>query len=171
MITLIQLLALYLSTSLLEWFIHRYLMHRPTFLNWVYQEHGIVHHRIHFPTCDVSPDETDESRTNLRFGWGTLWAFVGLVSPLSAFAVVGGWINGIIPALWAVLIWWVWSEIHDEMHFPKNRWFARSRLFDFWHRWHCEHHRRQSKNFGIVCIGADYLLGTASNPKSSSNGK
>lgn len=164
MITLMQLLSLYIWTSIIEWGTHRWVMHRHTLSSRIFREHAIEHHRDWFPTCEATPEETPQSRINLRFEGRTLFWFMAASLPITAFAVVGTWLNAVLPLAWAALVWWIWSEIHDEMHFPRARWFARIPLFHFWHRWHCEHHRRQRKNFGIVCIGADFLLGTASMP-------
>jgi len=139
-------------------------MHRPTLSYAIFKEHTIDHHKTWFPSCDASPLETKESRINLRFEFRVLFLFCVFALPFSLFYFVGTIYNAILPLVWALVVWFAWSEIHEEMHFPKGRWFSRTRVFKFLHAWHCLHHKHQSKNLGIICIGADYLLGTAKTP-------
>ncbi len=150
---IIQILSLYVATSLLEYILHRWIMHRPLIYS-VFKEHAIDHHKTWFPSCEAKPVESVESRINLRFEYRTLILYILFSLP---FCFIGKWY---IPIVWAWLVWFLWSEIHEEMHFPKGRWFSKIFVFKFLKQWHCNHHRHQSKNFGILCIGADFMFGT-----------
>ena len=54
----------------------------------------------------------------------------------------------------------IWNKIHMEMHKPEDRFFTRWSVYKFLARHRYLHHRYSNKNFNVVFLLADYVLGT-----------
>ena len=156
---LTQLATMYFVTSWIEWWAHKNLMHKRTKgAKQLWYDHAILHHKKYFDTCKEI-EETPESRVNVRIRWGIGAVLMLLVSPFLLFWFWSGWVGVAITLIWPLLFVATWNAIHDEMHFPKERWFHNTRLFKFLKEWHCDHHDSDGKtNYGILCLGADWIM-------------
>jgi hypothetical protein len=156
--------------SLIEFFVHRFLMHRRSLPHCVYQcipgfttvfqNHAVLHHGRYYKVFNHEDDPLGR-RTSIRLdlwialvGGGLVWA---LTFPLDR--VVG-------PVFASVLFLHhlAWNCIHKEMHNPKRPWFARTRLYKFLAHYHWMHHKYPGKNFNVVLPGADFLFGKYCKP-------
>jgi hypothetical protein len=154
----------YVVGSLLEYVLHRWPMHSARFARrfpWLEDEHkrhAVLHHAVFYPgkRFRFCPDpagrfiSTDLSPFFNLILLSPLWAPLYFISHLGcAVFVVCAALHGV-----------VWTLIHREMHEPRQRWFARTRLYKFWHDYHETHHKRQTYNFNVVLPGADHVFGT-----------
>ena len=156
--------------SFIEFFVHRFLMHKrllPNFLykcipgfTTVFQNHHVLHHGRFYKVFnhEVDPQGRVISiRLDLWIalvGGGLIWA---LTFPLTR--VFGPVLTSV-----AFLHHLAWNCIHEEMHNPRPRWFARTRFFKFFAHYHWMHHRYPGKNFNVVFPFADFILGKYRKP-------
>lgn len=146
--------------SFVEWGAHRYTMHRKSPLHrWfpgVYERHAVGHHRTFYHQFDREPDP-DGQWLNIHFG-------VNPSLPIAAPILVALWL--ISPASSVTLAIVVsahhltWNLIHEEMHIPSGRWFARTAVYRFLARHHYLHHRYPGKCYNVTLPIADLVLGT-----------
>jgi hypothetical protein len=125
--------------SLMEYVIHRHLMHKNApakflqnnYLADTFRNHAIIHHG----RCYAIFDEEKSSCAEIDIRVKPLTMLVVMApSCLSIFFLdpiaslllfAGGIINGTL-----------WSEIHDEMHRPKGAWFCNLRAYRYLKRRH-----------------------------------
>lgn len=160
------LLASLLVMSFVEHFVHKHLMHRRRLPAWLYRlvpfldkvahQHAKLHHRRYYRRFDFEPDPHGR-HLDIHLD---LWLGMALAAPvglgLCAFGCVLG---GAVFFLTVVAHHLVWNLVHEEMHIPTGRWFARTRAYRFLARYHEQHHRYAGRNFNVVLPFADYLLG------------
>lgn len=159
----ISIFIAYFVLSLIEYAIHRHLMHKNTlakflqirYLAHTFRDHAIIHHARCYAVFD------GESRAcaaiNIRVQPLTTLTvmavpclLVFLIDPLTALAIfLGAILNGI-----------VWSEIHQEMHRPRGAWFCKLRVYRYLKRRHYLHHRYPNANFNTLFLLWDWILGT-----------
>lgn len=172
--------VIYLLLSLLEWVIHRYIMHSP---NTTLGKYHILHHKsTNVHTMAITHDERLGETQNLCMDEYTLYAVVTIL-PIYFFALMRVTKNKIfifyslmifgILALFHVL---VWNSVHSYMHNEDaskrcklyiNRDKIKQMQNDRYIKWvirnHVTHHVRKGNNKGnynIVFPGADYIFGT-----------
>jgi hypothetical protein len=165
-ITLILLITLsllaILYASIVEWGLHRYVMHRP-FLGFKYpfEAHAKIHHRI-FKADDTYHLQDEKDKKTIPMAW---WNWMLLV-PASAlpFMVlnifIGHWIISAIVGAVVLLYYCAYEYLHWCMHLPKKRSIERSGIFFRLNGHHLLHHRYMGKNFNVVLPLADLFLGT-----------
>ena len=161
----ISIFLAYSMLSLMEYTIHRHLMHKGAFAKFLqstylidtFTDHALVHHARCYAVFD------EESRPcasiNIRVRPLTTLIvmalpclFVFLIDPITAFVLfVGAILNGA-----------VWSEIHQEMHRPRGAWFSNLNTYRYLKRRHYLHHCYPNTNFNTLFLMWDWLLGTAS---------
>jgi len=157
------LILSYFMMSLIEYGLHRYPMHN---LQWVtrwkvaratFERHAVLHHGRWFKTFDKEDDIAAKHVSlvlnpieNLLGLSPVLFLLYFLVSPVACYTF------GAFVAAHAL----VWTVIHSEMHMPRGRWFAKTRLFQALRAYHKTHHEHPRTNFNIVCLGTDHLFGT-----------
>jgi hypothetical protein len=156
--------------SFVEFFVHRFLMHKrilprlvyrciPGFVT-VFQNHAVLHHGRYYKVFNHE-DDPHGRRTSIRLdlwiallGGGLFWAATYPLDP----------VVGPVFASVALLHHLAWNCIHEEMHNPRPRWFARTRFFRFFAHYHWMHHRYPGKNYNVVFPGADFVFGKHQKP-------
>lgn len=154
----VALLITLVYCSFMEYFVHRVGMHTQWISKWSFKRHAIQHHsqRRSLKTF-YSPDKYiiwDSSaipllwliHAPLYWGVGKLfgfWAGVGV-------AIGAGWYVGF------------YEVLHFHIHTPRNQWFQRTRLFQWWCEYHRIHHHQARLNYNVILPIADLVLGTFS---------
>jgi sterol desaturase/sphingolipid hydroxylase (fatty acid hydroxylase superfamily) len=151
--------------SLMEYTIHRHLMHKVAFAKFLenrylvdtFRDHAIVHHARCYAVFDEESGPC--ASINIRVKPLTTLTvtalpclLVFLIDPTTALVLFTG----------AVLNGAVWSEIHEEMHRPRGAWFSKLRSYRYLKRRHYLHHRYPNTNFNTLFPIWDWILGTAS---------
>jgi hypothetical protein len=155
----------YSMLSLMEYTIHRYLMHKSNFAKFLqnrylaetFRDHAIIHHARCYAVFDK--ESRSCARINIRIEPLTTLTVMALpcllvllLDPITSLVLfVGAILNGV-----------VWSEIHEEMHRPRGAWFSKLRTYQYLKRRHYLHHCYPNKNFNTLFLLWDWVLGTAS---------
>jgi hypothetical protein len=155
-------------SSIFEWTLHKYVMHKPFFgFRYPFQAHALTHHRI-FDWDDTYWLHDANDLDNVTFAWWNAPVLIGLNTPLMAGAV---WLvtGGFTPEFWVAsgcasgamtLYYAAYESLHYCMHVPDKRWFQKMG----WFRWiddhHRMHHKRPTSNLNVVLPLADYLFRT-----------
>jgi Fatty acid hydroxylase superfamily len=161
----ISTLLAYPVLSLIEYMIHRHLMHKNALakLFWnrylvsSFRDHAIIHHARCYAV--FHKDNKICAAINIRVKPLTSLTVTALpcllfllVDPISSLVFfVGAMLNGAL-----------WSEIHQEMHKPTGTWFSGLRSYQYLKRRHYLHHRYPNTNFNTLFPMWDWILGTTS---------
>lgn len=155
------LAAGYVLMSFVEWYLHRHHMHRRGWLNyvqpWLFFNHQAVHHPVYRKNFALASRPED----------GEVGVFMPLLKIAAvaavAFAPVYLWVSELgaaclwlVPVAHAVL----WNVIHAQMHRVRDWGLDGWRPYEFLKRYHHLHHVYPNKNFNVVCLGADWVMGT-----------
>jgi hypothetical protein len=173
--------ATLLAASLIEWAVHRWIMHRPTrlpLLRLAYEHHHRAHHWINFP-----PDQYIQAGPVQYVPLWTGRLDRVATSPLAWVATVGAHLA--FYALFAVVLVlapaWLWSgnaafawsvtvtsaavlflfiHAHDAMHYPGLSPIERLHWFKWLDHHHYIHHVDTGANTNFLLPLGDLLLGT-----------
>jgi Fatty acid hydroxylase superfamily len=151
--------------SLMEYIIHRHLMHKNasakflqnSYLADTFRNHAIIHHGRCYAIFDEEKSSCAE--IDIRVKPLTMLTVMALpclsiffLDPIASLVLfAGGIINGTL-----------WSEIHDEMHRPTGAWFCNIRAYRYLKRRHYLHHRHPNTNFNTLFPMWDWVFGTTS---------
>lgn len=156
--------------SFFEWFLHRFVMHRPVGkFRYAFEAHAVVHH--HTFKADHSyhvSSEKPETKKTIPMAW---WNGPVLVLITSSFLGLFGLIrfggfNAQSLTYWLVCAfvgfcyYGAYEYIHWCMHLPKARRVEMLWIFRKLNGHHLLHHRYMHKNFNVVLPLSDLLLGT-----------
>lgn len=151
-----------LYASLVEWLLHRFVMHQP-FLGFTYpfKTHAQTHHRI-FKADDSYHLKREEDKHLIPMKW---WNGPVLVLAATAPAIpIGWWLERwslvVIVGFVCAAYYGAYEYLHWCMHLPKKRTVERSGIFFRLNGHHLLHHRYMYRNFNVVLPVADLLLGT-----------
>ena len=146
MIWIFWLVVAFLYASLAEYYLHRYVMHRP--IRWLYDwyaEHYIEHH--------------GRKRNDVNINLGFMLTFL-LSSPL----LVGWWW---LDSQWVIVVGALsfayaetWTALHRCHHDLGCRWLKSVPGYAIWREHHEGHHQHFGRNFGTVFIWTDRLFGS-----------
>ncbi len=148
---LLHVLIFTAAYSIVEWWIHKYLMHRRGSQAYYYPHH-VEHHGMGM----LEPPHTDLHWTSGMWAWG-------LTCPIWLAFCIWTW------QPWTALAWlvwiqgsmWLWSCCHRHMHTPaQHRWVEWLPFYGPMYRHHMKHHDRPNRNLGAVYFFSDYLFGT-----------
>lgn len=151
--------------SLVEWLLHRFVMHQP-FLGFTYpfKTHAQTHHRV-FKADESYHLKKEEDRRTIHMAWWNGPALI-LATTLPAFPI-GWWLGrwSIVPIVGLVCAayYGAYEYLHWCMHLPrapKRRMVERSWVFFRLNGHHLLHHRYMGRNFNVVLPFADFVLGT-----------
>lgn len=149
-------------SSLFEWVLHRFVMHKPVGnFRYPFERHTLVHHQIF--KADHSyhlRDEKDKKTIPMAWWNGPVLIMFGLLPFLAVSFFLQKW--GLVcgAAIASTLYYTAYEYMHWCMHLPKKRHIERSGLFFRLNGHHLLHHRYMHKNFNVVLPLADLLLGT-----------
>lgn len=140
----LYILAALLVVSLVEYFGHRYGLHRPQLS--LGKDH-LAHHKL-FARDFLHKGETPEwyDWYLVRGAFGLLWTALIWI-PLLCISEYAG---AAIFALMGTLHTLIWQWTHNEMHRPETLWLQRNRWFQFIRTLHRIHHERPRTNFAFV---------------------
>lgn len=160
--------------AVIEYWWHRLSMHSSYFgkllpIAWrSFEAHTQLHH-WHFGGQEVNFVAGDENKfphINKAFhyvsdGVDPLWNVFG--SAVVWFPV--GYFWSWWAALGFVVVAWLhgflWTAFHHEMHWPRNPWWSKTRVFLFVRNNHKIHHLRPSSNFcALLPPVMDLIMGT-----------
>ncbi len=156
-------------TSISEWLLHRYVMHRPVGnFRYAFEAHTMTHHRL------MRADETYhlndlERKNKIRMAWWNGPAIVaigGIPFYLMAWgigaasAAWAGWTIALTGVVVFASYYVVYERLHWCMHLPKSRRLERWRVFHYLNGHHVLHHRYMDSNLNVVLPLADLMFGT-----------
>lgn len=151
--------------SLVEYWLHRWHMHKNGFINIflpnTFEEHHFEHHGRYYRQFDHEPDPRGRD-LGLAISYRHFATVVLPLLLLLGWACSWGLSAGIAAAI--LLHHAVWNGFHAEMHNPQGRFFSGWRWYKFVCRYHYLHHKHVNKNFNIVYAGCDWLFGTLARP-------
>lgn len=151
--------SLFLYASFFEWFLHRFLMHRPLW-SYPFRAHAVEHHGIFRSGPSYFLPE-GRNHKNLRFAWWNAPLIIGSHAPvlfgLQRLFDVNIFFGG-MAAL--ACYYFLYEYFHFCMHVPKARWFEKSAWFSWLDAHHHQHHQRHFNNLNVVLPLADFLFGT-----------
>lgn len=155
-----------LYTSVFEWLLHKYVMHREfKVFRHAFHAHAKVHHHIFKADTTYHLQKESDKRT-IPMAWWNGPALVVIATTLvfPIWMYFGGIQSVITLAIILACYYGTYEYLHWCMHLPKERIVEKSPIF----RWifrrlnghHLLHHRYMHKNFNVVLPVADLLLGT-----------
>ena len=146
--------------SLYEWWMHKYLMHRPKPLPRAFRGHTLEHHKIYRGDGTFHTSDTGNPG-DVTIVWFVFPLLLGLHMPF--FYLVERWLfphSFIGATVMGALYYAGYEYTHWMMHVPKDRWLERLRFFRFIKNHHRLHHRYMYKNFNVFLPLCDWILGT-----------
>lgn len=179
-------MILYLLSSLLEWFLHKYIMHCYTYFPWLLtnkisnpliaglQKSCQMHHDHHISVKkDMSLKQLEDENT-LIFTWMTLAILFPpayILSIIATFAIkldIPFTIQGLSVLITLVIFGLVWNNMHPRMHdikleillkdAPSDVNLNYTRLLYDNHKMHHIIKGKNKGNFNVVFLGADELF-------------
>lgn len=147
--------------SILEWLIHKVVMHSPRF-KLAFRRHTLEHHSQRRAPGHYYAKSEEEREYHL-FETSYMPVVFLLNSPYYAFFYgIWGW-PGALGAILGTAGYIVTYEVlHWAMHVPNRFPFRNHAWFRFLSEHHRRHHRRAKVNYNVVCPLADLLFGTFS---------
>lgn len=160
----IWLLVIYFVVSFSEWFVHKYHMHRPGFLNFfdkeLYSGHAKKHHVIFSPksatpTQEHLDDIPHKVTDLLKVGFAYSIPILLLGTVFGSWEILIG-----IPLIFVTCVAWAltWNWLHVRIHEPN--WKPSNRILKYLKEYHDGHHINPSKNYNSIALGFDWLMGT-----------
>lgn len=154
----------YVAMSFLEYWFHKFHMHQPGFMNSInpnmFEHHQLIHHPAYRKDFEASnPVEDKDVGTELR-----IWLSAVVAAPfLALFGYFVSWTGGI--TLWCGLILhhWLWNVLHTHMHQKDQPW-KKFTVYRFFYNHHLMHHWYPRNNYNVVCILADFIMGSYRKP-------
>jgi hypothetical protein len=148
--------------SFFEWFLHRYVMHRPVGkFRYPFEAHAVVHHQI-FKADHTYHLVNEKDKETIPMAWWNgpiLVVLAGL--PVYGPCLLFGSLPMAVGSFVASAAYYMTYEyIHWCMHLPKNRRVEQPAIYRRLNGHHLLHHRYMHKNFNVVLPLADLIMGT-----------
>lgn len=148
--------------SFFEWFLHKFVMHRPIGgFRYAFQAHAVVHHQVFKADHSYHLIEPEDRKTIPMAWWnGPVLILIGALPSVLVAWGTGHWalLGGAFAAFSSYYV--VYEYLHWCMHLPKQRRVEKPWLFRRLNGHHLLHHRYMHKNFNVVLPIADVCLGT-----------
>lgn len=157
---IIFFIAAFCLGSMIEWFLHKELMHSVKYMKTPYIRHAVEHHaeRIAPGKYYAKEDEIKEYHLIETSFMPVVWLlhapFFYSVYHLFGLAASCGVMAG--TGLYVLL----YESLHWYMHCPDKFPFRDTRWFGYLNELHRVHHHKASVNFNVVCPLGDLLFGT-----------
>ncbi|MSR71456.1 MAG: fatty acid hydroxylase [Candidatus Taylorbacteria bacterium] len=160
----ILVLTIIAYTSIFEWILHKYIMHKPLGkFDYPFKAHAIVHHGLFKAdeTYHLTSHENQADRKTIPMAWWNALILVPLAAlPFTFLSLFDTWVLATTAVTIIALYYGTYEYIHWCMHLPKNRQFECWDLFRRLNGHHVLHHRYMHKNFNVVLPFADWCFGT-----------
>lgn len=161
---LLALMATVVYGSILEWIIHKHLMHDPRF-KLPFRRHTLEHHAHRRAPGHYHAECEEEKQYHL---FETSYMPVVLLLNLPYYGLfywtLGQW-GAAGAVLGSALYLCTYEILHWAMHVRNGFPFRNHAWFRFLSEHHRRHHRRARINYNVVCPLADLLFGTFSYEK------
>jgi hypothetical protein len=154
--------------SLIEWLLHRYVMHRSVGkFDYAYRAHALTHHK-HYKADETyhEGDRQPSQKHLIHMAWwnGPVLTLLGSIPFLLISLATGIW-----PIWWGILLslalyYVTYESFHWCMHLPKKRvltyiWPIKG-FFRRINGHHLLHHRYMGYNYNVVLPFWDWAFGT-----------
>lgn len=154
----------FLVANIFEWWIHKYVMHRPIKgLMGIYKRHTLAHHQF-FTEVEPTIDNSRDFRI-VFFPPYALVAFVGLTLPVVWLFHVLGYPNvGWLLLVTNVALYLNYEFFHFCCHVKDDRIVKHIPFINTIRRHHAAHHHpaiMMERNFNLTYPIADWLFGTS----------
>lgn len=148
--------------SFFEWFLHKYVMHRPLgkFV-YPFEAHAVVHHHI-FKADHTYHLIKEEDKWTIPMAWwnGPVLVLLCQLPFLIPCILLGNYWLLVGSTVTCAAYYGAYEYMHWCMHLPKKRRLEKSWVFYRLNGHHLLHHRYMHKNFNVVLPLADLLMGT-----------
>ncbi len=159
--------AAMLLANLLEYRVHKYMLHRRRFpFQHLYDRHTPEHHAI-YQYDDMAIRSTKEFRLVLIPAIGVAGLVVATVPFAALFGAVFGRNAGLLFLTTAACMMVSYEVLHLTYHLPPDSFIGRRRVIRFLREHHARHHdpRLMNKyNFNVTVPFFDWVMGTTYHP-------
>ncbi len=151
----------FLYGSFFEWWFHKYLFHSAKYIKYTYKAHHLVHHQRYKYEKESYEWQSQYDKDHIAMDWFALPLFIGThLLPLYLVQYFTGW-QSMWGGIAAITTYYaVYEYFHFAMHVPSNKWFERTRVFQYAYEHHRIHHKYMFQNFNVFFPLADRCLGT-----------
>jgi hypothetical protein len=159
-IIILAFLLAFTYSSFFEYYVHRYLMHKPFPLYEAFKGHTIVHHQIY--KWDKSFEAQVPGRPpHVALRWYAFPVMIALHAPV--FGLLQHFTH--LPLFWPCMtgctLYFIGYEYtHYLMHVPKGHYVERFRWFRFLKEHHRLHHKYYLRNINVFIPLGDVCFGT-----------
>src|SRR5258708_4437957 len=141
--------------SLIEWMIHKHVMHTPKYIYHAFDRHQLQHHsaRKSLKRFFLRPPEVAE----YKFYESSFMPMLFVIH-MPLFILLGWlftWPAGVGFALGSGTYLLLYELLHWAMHVPRPHWINRTRYFRYITELHRIHHYRAWQNYNVVLPIAD----------------
>ena len=150
-------------SSLFEWTLHRFVMHKPVgFFDYAFKAHAVVHHQTFKAdhTYHLVNDTQDKRLITMAWWNGPVIIILTQMPFVLTASLTGHWALLVGSFISCTAYYCTYEYIHWCMHLPRQRNLERSGIYFRLNGHHLLHHRYMHKNFNVVLPLADFLLGT-----------
>ena len=156
--------VVFLASNVFEWWIHRFVMHRPvTGFMGIYRRHTLAHHQF-FTDSVPTIDDTRDFRITF-FPPYALVTFIALsVPPALILGTLWSANAGLLLICTTVGIYLNYEFFHWACHVKDDRFIRHVPFMNTIRRHHIAHHNQaimMEKNFNLTYPIADWLFGTS----------
>ena len=154
--------------SLLEYLLHKFVMHRPVgSLTYPFKAHTLTHHRI-FRADSTYHLTNEKDKWTIPMAWwnGPVLILILAIPPALLSVVIGNWWILIVAATIGAKYYLTYEYIHWCMHLPRQKkrmiermWIV-GWMFYRLNGHHLLHHRHMNKNYNVVLPLWDLCLGS-----------
>ena len=152
--------------SVLEWFLHKDVMHKPVgSFKYPYEAHTKVHHHIFKYDKTYHLQNREDEKTITMAWWnGPVLVFIAtLLLPFFLSWIFGNWWLCLEAAVTVGIYYGAYEYMHFCMHKPREeqlRLIEKSWIFYKLNGHHLLHHRYMNRNFNVVYPFMDLCMGT-----------
>lgn len=148
--------------SIIEWALHRFIMHRPIGkFRYPFEAHALTHHSIFKADSSYHCSRVEDKRTIPMAWWNGPVLILLATLPSAMLSILFKMPSiAIIFLVVCALYYGAYEWLHWCMHLPKKRRMELSWIFFRLNGHHVLHHRYMKRNFNVVLPLADLLFGT-----------
>ena len=160
--------VIFLIANLFEWWIHRFVMHRPikgfnNFFMAIYTRHTLAHHQF-FTDHEPTVDSTRDFRIVFFPPYALVTFILMAIPPTAILYFIGLPDMGWLLMITSVLLYLNYEFFHYSCHVKDDRLAKHIPFINTIRRHHIAHHDTHlmmEKNFNLTYPFADWLFGTS----------